>query len=138
MVDCDVIQADGGTRTASITGGYVALHLAMQKLIDDGELEENPLVEPLAAVSVGLLAGQALLDLPYEEDSKVDVDLNVVMTDSGGIVEVQGTAEGEPIHRKQFDAMLDAATIAIAELGQVQRKALDEADVDLETLKGSS
>jgi ribonuclease PH len=115
-IDCDVLQADGGTRTAAITGGYVALALAMQKLMREGKLGHNPIHRAIAAVSVGVIDGLAVLDLDYHEDSSADVDCNVVQTDSGGLVEVQGTAEGEPISREQFDAMLNLAGQGIAEL----------------------
>ena len=109
MVDCDVLQADGGTRTASISGGYVALHDALTRLVQSGELAENPLIENCAAISVGIVGGRPLLDLPYVEDSKAEVDMNVVMTASGRFVEVQGTAEGVAFSREELDRLLDLA-----------------------------
>lgn len=124
-IDCDVLQADGGTRCASITGGYVALALAIRGLVESGALPDDSLLpEPLAAVSVGVVDGEARLDLPYEEDSRAEVDMNVVMTASGKLVEVQGTAEGEPFPRSQLDAMLDLASKGIAELCAAQRSTL--------------
>lgn len=120
-VDCDVLQADGGTRTAAITGGWVALALAVQGLIRAGKVRESALGDPVAAISVGLIDGQILLDLPYEEDSRADVDLNVAMTASGALVELQGTAEGAPFDRGQLDRMLDLAEKGIAELVALQR-----------------
>ena len=106
-VDCDVIQADGGTRTASICGGFIALHDALERLVIAGGLAANPLTDQLAAISVGIVEGEARLDLPYIEDSTADVDFNVVMTGSGRFVEVQGTAEGEAFDRAQLDALVD-------------------------------
>jgi ribonuclease PH len=123
-VDCDVLQADGGTRTASITGGYVALALALRKLQAGGLLAREPLARAVAAVSVGLVGGEMLLDLDYSEDSRADLDCNVVQTDSGAFVEVQGTAEGEPVSRAQLDALLDLAGQGIARLIEAQRAAL--------------
>ncbi len=120
LVDCDVLQADGGTRTASITGAWVALADAFDTLIEQGTLERSPLVDHVAAVSVGALGEQALLDLDYVEDVGVDVDCNVVMTGSGDIVEVQGTAEGEPFPRARLDQMLDLAEAGIATLVAMQ------------------
>jgi len=125
-VDCDVLEADGGTRTASITGGFVALAMALSKI------GTRALREPVAATSVGLVdAGSLALDLCYVEDSKARVDLNVVATTTGKIVEVQGTAEGAPVDRRDLDAMVDLALAGIARLGQLQREALAKADVDL-------
>ncbi|MCH7503788.1 MAG: ribonuclease PH [Proteobacteria bacterium] len=123
-LDCDVIQADGGTRTASVTGAYVALTQAMTTLIGAGEIKESPIAEAVAAVSVGIVDGQVLLDLSYEEDSRAQTDMNVVMTASGGIVEVQATAESAPFTRKETDRMLDAAAAGIAQLLEAQRGAL--------------
>ncbi len=123
-VDCDVLQADAGTRTASITGGYIALVLALRKLLDDGALKGDPLRDSVAAVSVGIVDGQPRLDLCYEEDAEADVDCNVVMTGSGSFVEVQGTAEGEPFGRGRLDELLDLAASGIEELSKVQRAAL--------------
>jgi len=127
MVDCDVLQADGGTRTASITGGYVALALAVHGLAERGMVPRDTLLTEVAAVSLGLVDGQLLLDLCYAEDSAATVDLNVVMTGSGHLVEVQGTAEGTPFDRQSLDSMLDLATEGIDELLKHQRKALWEA-----------
>ncbi len=124
QLDCDVLQADGGTRTAAITGAWVAVHDAMQWLIERGAIETSPLLDSVAAVSVGLWRGQAVLDLDYPEDSDCDTDMNVVMTGSGGIVEVQGTAEGRPFSRAQVDAMLDLAARGIATLTIAQRQAI--------------
>ena len=115
-VDCDVLQADGGTRTASITGAWIALADAFDQRIEVGKLEASPLTDHIAAISVGLIGDDALLDLEYSEDVNADVDANVVMTGSGKIVEVQGTAEGDPFDRNQLDRMLDLATKGIAEL----------------------
>ena len=123
-VDCDVLQADAGTRTASITGGYIALALALRRLHDEGLVPADLLQESVAAVSVGLVEGETRLDLCYEEDASADVDFNVVMTGTGALVEVQGTAEGEPFSRSQLDGLLDLATDGIAELTRVQREAL--------------
>ncbi len=125
-LDCDVLQADGGTRTASITGAWVAAHDAVQWLLAQGHLPAgaNPLREPVAAVSVGLLNDLALLDLNYIEDSSCDTDMNVVMTASGHFVEVQGTAEGAAFSRTQMNTLLDLAAAGIAQLVQAQRQAL--------------
>jgi ribonuclease PH len=123
-IDCDVIQADGGTRTASITGAYVALVDALTTLKSKGLLPEIPLKESVAAVSVGILNGEALLDLNYLEDSAAEVDMNFVMTASDRFVEVQGTAEAEPFTAIQMDAMRDLATEGIRRLFQIQRDAL--------------
>jgi ribonuclease PH len=123
-LDCDVIQADGGTRTAAITGGYVALALAVQALRRAGKLGAAPAMRPVAAVSVGILGGQVHLDLDYEEDSTAEVDMNVVATGDGQLVEVQGTAEGKPFGRGDLDRMVDAALAGIARLRQAQERAL--------------
>ena len=124
-IDCDVLQADGGTRTASITGAYIAVMLAMNKLQGEGILKECPIKSAVAAISVGLLDGVALLDLCYEEDSKAAVDMNVVMTDEGQFVEVQGTGEDAPFTQRQMTAMLKLAREGIAELMAAQKKVLD-------------
>ena len=124
-VDCDVLQADAGTRTASITAGYLALALALRGLRERGELTGDPLREPVAAVSVGIVDGRAVLDLSYEEDADAEVDFNVVMTGSGALVEVQGTAEGEPFSREQLNELVDLAGSGIARLVEVQRSALE-------------
>ena len=124
-VDCDVLQADGGTRTASICGGYVALHDACTRLVRDGIITQHPLTDECAAISVGIVGGDACLDLPYVEDAGAEVDMNVVMTGSGRFVEVQGTAEGDPFDDTQLDAMLALARSGIAEIIQLQRATLD-------------
>ena len=123
-IDCDVLQADGGTRTASITGAYVAVMLAMRKLQSEGAFKESPIKSAVAAISVGLLDGVPLLDLCYEEDAKAAVDMNVVMTDEGQFVEVQGTGEDAPFTQREMAAMLKLARIGIAELMTAQKKAL--------------
>ena len=124
QIDCDVIQADGGTRTASITGAFVALHDAIDKLIYQQLIETSPIIDHVAAISVGIHRGVPLLDLDYVEDSSCDTDMNVVMTGKSGIVEVQGTAEGTPFDRKALDAMLDMAQHGIRELILLQRNVL--------------
>ena len=125
IIDCDVLQADGGTRTAAICGGYLALHDAVTRLVNAGKLESSPIIDECAAVSVGLIDGVALLDLPYAEDAGADVDFNVVMTGSGEFVEVQGTAEGEPFGRGQLDELLDLAAKGISEIVAAQRAVLE-------------
>ncbi|MEQ6291594.1 ribonuclease PH [Vogesella sp. GCM10023246] len=124
LIDCDVIQADGGTRTASITGAYVALADAIAKLMADGKLAASPLRDQVAAVSVGIVAGVPLLDLDYVEDSGCETDMNVVMTGAGHFVEVQGTAEGAPFSREEMNSLLALAEKGIGELLQQQRAAL--------------
>ena len=124
-LDCDVLQADGGTRTASITGAYVALHDAVAFLLDKQLLAASPIREPVAAVSAGLYHGVPVLDLDYVEDSQCDTDMNVVMTASGGMVEVQGTAEGAAFSRAELDAILALAGQGIAELVCAQKAALE-------------
>ncbi|WP_153114527.1 ribonuclease PH [Rhodocyclus tenuis] len=126
-LDCDVLQADGGTRCASITGAWVALADACALLVAKGKLPASPLKDHVAAVSVGLYQGLAVLDLDYAEDSNCDTDMNVVMTGSGGIVEIQGTAEGEPFSRAQADSLLDLASGGIAQLIAAQKAALAQA-----------
>jgi len=123
-VDCDVLQADGGTRTAAITGAFVALTLATEWMLDEGIIEQNPVLEPVAAVSVGIVDSRALLDLDYSEDSRAQVDMNVVGTKSGGLVEVQGTAEGAPFVRDQMDALLDLAIAGLEPLFAAQTLAV--------------
>lgn len=123
-LDCDVIQADGGTRTASITGAYVALYDAISTLIASGKLATSPLKQGIAAISVGVYQGQPVLDLDYIEDSDCDTDMNVVMTEDGGFVEIQGTAEGEPFSRDAMNAMLDLASSGIKSLISKQKLAL--------------
>jgi ribonuclease PH len=127
-IDCDVIQADGGTRCASITGAFVAAHDAVAKLVATGRIEESPIDDFIAAVSVGIHGGTPVLDLDYVEDSHCDTDMNVVMTGSGGLVEVQGTAEGEPFSRDEMNALLDLAQTGIAELIEAQKRALETHD----------
>ena len=123
-IDCDVLQADGGTRTASITGAWVALHFAYERLIKDGKLAVNPLTGTVAAVSCGLWEGTALLDLDYPEDSKADADANFVLTGAGGIVEIQGTAEKDPFTEAQFLELLALAKKGIGELVDMQKLAI--------------
>lgn len=132
-IDCDVLEADGGTRTASITGGFVALTLALEKLKARGDLPEGTdiLRDQVAAISVGHVGGELLLDLCYAEDSRARVDLNLVGTARGGVIEVQGTAEGEAISRAELDALTDLAALGISKLCQVQREALAAAGVVL-------
>ena len=124
LIDADVIQADGGTRTASITGCFVALHDAVTYLIKAKKIDSNPIKEYVAAVSVGVVDGAAVVDLPYVEDVKAEVDMNVVMTESGKLVEVQGTAEGEPFSKKTMDELIDKADKAIQQLILVQKTVL--------------
>ena len=125
-IDCDVIQADGGTRTASITGAYVALHDAVSTLLKNEKISQNPLKQGVAAISVGVYKGTPVLDLDYIEDSDCDTDMNVVMTADGGFVEIQGTAEGEPFNRDAMNAMLDLASSGIKELLSKQLIALSQ------------
>jgi ribonuclease PH len=119
-LDCDVLQADGGTRCASITGAWVALYEACEKLVQAGKLASNPVTDHVAAISVGIVKGTPVLDLDYPEDSACDTDMNVVMTGRGGIVEVQGTAEGEPFTREQMNALMDLATAGVRRLVAAQ------------------
>ncbi|WP_339947145.1 ribonuclease PH [uncultured Albimonas sp.] len=123
-IDCDVIQADGGTRCASITGGWVALRLAAQKLVDAGELKENPITQHVAAISCGVYEGKPVLDLDYAEDSEAGTDANVVMTGAGGLVEVQGSAEGATFSRAELDTLLNLAEAGIAQLVAAQKTAV--------------
>ena len=123
-LDCDVLQADGGTRCASITGAWLALHEACAKLVAQGKLATNPLRDQVAAISVGIYRGVPVLDLDYPEDSDCDTDMNVVMTGSGGIVEIQGTAEGEPFSRGQMNQLVDLAEAGIRQLLAAQIQAL--------------
>ncbi len=125
-IDCDVIQADGGTRTAAITGAYVALQDAVSTLLKNGKITENPLKQAVAAISVGVYKGTPVLDLDYIEDSDCDTDMNVVMTADGGFVEIQGTAEGEPFARTAMNGMLDLAASGIADLLKKQQAALNK------------
>jgi ribonuclease PH len=124
QIDCDVIQADGGTRTASITGAYIALADAIATMLKAGAIKENPIVQQIAAISVGVFEGTPVLDLDYPEDSKAETDMNVVMGSNGGFIEVQGTAEAAPFARAQLNAMLDLAEKGIGELFEEQSKAL--------------
>src|SRR5512142_110867 len=124
QIDCDVIQADGGTRTASITGAFVALHDAVDKLLRKGLVKENPLKEFVAAISVGIYEGTPVLDLDYDEDSACDTDMNVVMLGNGKFVEVQGTAEGHAFSREEMDALLELAKNGIGQLIEKQRAVL--------------
>jgi ribonuclease PH len=131
-VDCDVLEADGGTRCAAITGGYVALRLALQKLLDAKKIEAMPLNGSIAAVSVGMVNGRALCDLDYGEDSNADVDANVVMTGDGGLVEVQATAERTPLSRASLDELLGLAEMGISRLRGVQERVTGTAEpIDL-------
>jgi len=125
-IDCDVIQADGGTRTAAITGGFVALVLALQRLKERGTLKQIPVTDHVAATSVGIVKGTPLLDLAYDEDSTADVDMNVVMTGDGRFIEVQGTAEGAPFTRESHDTLLALAEAGIGELVSLQRELVGE------------
>jgi ribonuclease PH len=125
-IDCDVIQADGGTRTASITGGFVALVLALKKLKENGVLRGLPVLDHVAATSVGVVGGTPMLDLAYEEDSRADVDMNVVKTGDGRFIEVQGTAEGPPFERPALDALLELADAGIRQLVSMQREILGD------------
>jgi len=124
QIDCDVIQADGGTRTASITGGFVALHDAVSMLLEKQLIAESPLLDFVAAISVGVFEGTPVLDLDYIEDSGCDTDMNVVMTGAGGFVELQGTAEGAPFTRAELDALTDLGAAGIARLNAAQKAAL--------------
>lgn len=123
-LDCDVIQADGGTRTASITGAYVALHDAVNKLMRQGMLASNPIIQPVAAISVGVYKGAPVLDLDYEEDSACDTDMNVVMTEDGRFIELQGTAEGEPFSRDSLQSLLELAELGCRQLIELQKQVL--------------
>jgi ribonuclease PH len=123
-LDCDVLQADGGTRCASITGAWIALYEACEKLVTAGKLPANPVRDHVAAISVGIYKGAPVLDLDYPEDSDCDTDMNVVMTGTGGIVEIQGTAEGEPFSREQMSMLVDLATMGIRQLTAAQQSAL--------------
>ncbi len=123
-LDCDVIQADGGTRTAAITGAWVALRLAVNVLLEEGRLNADPIRRGVAAISVGIHQGRPVLDLDYPEDCAADTDMNVVMDDTGGLIEIQGTAEGASFSRKEVDSLLDMAAKGIGELFAAQRRAL--------------
>ena len=125
-VDCDVLQADGGTRTASICGGWIALHDACSRLVTNGKLAKHPILQPCAAISVGVIDGTPMLDLEYTEDVRAEVDMNVVMTGDGRFVEVQGTAEGVAFTRAELDALLDLAETGIAEIIAAQQEMVAE------------
>ncbi len=125
MVDCDVIQADGGTRCASITGAYVALSLACRNLVNNRKISGSPVLSEVAAVSVGIVEGTPVADLKYEEDSTAEVDMNIVCTGAGRFIEIQGTAEQEPFDREQMDQMLALAEKGVGELFEIQRNALN-------------
>ena len=124
ICDCDVLQADGGTRTAAISGAFVALHDAFSRLVARGEIKDHPMIEACAAVSVGIVHGVASLDLPYVEDVAAEVDMNVVMTESGRFIEVQGTAEGQPFQRDGLNELLDLATLGIEQIIAQQNQVL--------------
>ena len=126
-LDCDVIQADGGTRTASISGAFVALSSAIQKMMTEGELEENPITHAVASISVGIYQGTPVLDLDYAEDSSAETDMNIVMNDAAGFIEIQGTAEGTPFSNAEMDQMLDLARKGISEIIAIQRQAVGQA-----------
>ena len=121
-IDCDVIQADGGTRTASITGGYIALAMAVERMVRNGELAENPLISKVAAISVGIVSGIPMIDLKYSEDSAAEVDMNVVMNDKGEFIEVQGTGEEATYTRAELNTLLDMAEAGIRQLLDIQGK----------------
>jgi len=127
IVDCDVLQADGGTRTASICGGYLALHDALARLVQTGSIGQHPLQEPCAAISVGIVGGLPMLDLAYTEDSTAEVDMNLVMTGSGRFIEVQGTAEGLPFTRNELDSLLELGAKGIGEIVALQEEMTSEA-----------
>ena len=123
-IDCDVLQGDGGTRTASVTGGYVALCLAIRKLMEEGQIRENPIITPVAAISAGIVADEALLDLCYEEDSSAQVDLNCVMTGDGQLVEIQGTGEGRAFTIAEQQELVKLCAKGIKELNEIQKEVL--------------
>lgn len=127
ILDCDVIQADGGTRTASITGAYIALEIAVKKLLMEGKIKENPLISQIAAISVGVVGGEVMLDLKYTEDSAAEVDMNVIMNSENRFVEVQGTGEEATFTRDELNKLLDSAEKGIKELFEIQKTAVEEA-----------
>ncbi len=131
VIDCDVLQADGGTRTASITGGYIALHDAITRLIAAGELDTNPITTECAAISVGVCDGVPVLDLPYIEDSTAEVDMNVVMDGDGNFIEIQGTAEGAVFDKARLDRMLELASSGISTITEAQRGLLSTPPAEL-------
>jgi ribonuclease PH len=126
-LDCDVLQADGGTRTAAITGAYVALAIACRRLLKENRIKKSPIIAEVAAISVGIVDGTPLLDLKYDEDSRAEVDMNVVCTGDGRFIEVQGTAEGLPFTRAQMDELLELGRMGIEQLVRAQRQALEQA-----------
>jgi len=126
-VDCDVIQADGGTRTAAITGAYVAFTIACRRLLKENRIKKSPIIAEVAAISVGIVDGTSLLDLKYDEDSRAEVDMNVVCTGDGRFIEVQGTAEGSPFSREQMDELLELGRRGIEQLVRAQRQAIEQA-----------
>jgi ribonuclease PH len=126
-IDCDVLQADGGTRTASITGGFVALYIALEKMVKNNQITHNPISEAVAAISVGICEGDKLLDLEYEEDSNAEVDANFVLTESGKIVEIQGTAEEKPFSKEDYLELMELAQIGVNELINIQKEAIKNA-----------
>ena len=126
-LDCDVLQADGGTRTAAITGAYVAFAIACRRLLGEKRIKRSPIIAEVAAVSVGIVDGTPLLDLKYEEDSRAEVDMNVVCTGDGRFIEVQGTAEGQPFTREQMDELLELGRRGIEQLVRAQRQAIEQA-----------
>jgi ribonuclease PH len=134
VIDCDVLEADGGTRTAAVTGGFIALAHALHKITGEGRLTKKVIVDQVAAISVGHVDGELALDLCYEEDSKARVDLNLIGTARGEIVEIQGTAEGQAVPRADIDAMVDLGLRGISDLAALQRAALSKADIDLTAL----
>ena len=125
IIDCDVVQADGGTRCAAITGGWVALKQATDLLLKNGSIKENPIVHQIAAISCGILGGQAILDLDYEEDSNISTDSNFVMNELGAVIEVQASAEKNLFSRKEFESLFDLAELGIKELMEAQKKPLN-------------
>ena len=135
-LDCDVLQADGGTRTAAISGSYVSLVMAVERLRASGRLKTNPLLGQIAAVSVGIFAGTPVLDLDYAEDSAAETDMNVVMNEAGGFIEVQGTAEGHAFRRDELDALLNLAASGVAEICRSQNEVLAEWRQTLPAIKG--
>lgn len=128
-IDCDVIDADGGTRCASVTGAMIALRIALAKLVTEGKAPADVLIKDIAAVSVGIIKGETLLDLCYTEDSSADVDMNVIMSEDGKIIELQGTAEGESFSRDELNNMLDSAEKGLKEIFKIQKKALKELNI---------
>lgn len=125
-IDCDVIQADGGTRTAAISGGYVALFTAFERMVEAGLIDKNPVIRQVAALSVGVVDGEVLVDLNYEEDSSAEVDMNVIMTSEGGLIEIQGCAERVIFSRDRLNEMLDAVTEAMEDVFHAQRRAIGD------------